>query len=321
MATSSGNTLKMMTVDMGADELKPALTTEFGTARKEYAPIWPNFMNKMDINEFMTEFTQVGGFGDIPLLDEGDYINFQKPDLGNKARMQPERRQLAFAITYQDKRYSKVDKVKRAMTKMARAERRTTERVAHVPLNMGFSSTYRPMIDGYPLFNRLTDGGHVRLNGAITANRPPTDVDLDQATLEDAVTAFMGLTDEDGTPISIPPKYLVVHFSNLINAKRILGSTVAYNTTGGRPSASYQGTKNVLADFNLTIISSPFLTDPDAWFLLGDKDEVDIYMITNEAVTDRTFTDPWNEDVIYSISFSNIAGAVSDIATYGTSGG
>lgn len=312
----------MMTTDMGADELKPALSKMFGDNRKLWPTTYVKYMTKMNSTEFFEEFTQSGGFQDVPLLDEGDLINVSKPDLGDKYRLQPERRQLAFAITQLDKKFNKVDKVARAMKKLSIACGRTTERVAAAVFNYGFNSTMRPMTDGQPLFSTA----HIRLNGATASNRPGTDVDLSMPSLEDAITNFRLLIDQDGTPINISPKYLLVHPYNEINAKRILRSQ-NYFTNGagtdpnpGAPNAAYLGVANVASEYQLEIIVNPFLTSPEAWFLLGSQDDTELKMVENEPCTDRSFQDPWTEDTIYSISFANIGGAISDIAAYGTLG-
>lgn len=311
----------MMTVDMGIDELKPGLSKMFGDNRTEFKPVYPTYMQKVTTSEFFEEYAQSGGFQDIPLLDEGDYMNFAKPNLGDKVRLQPERRQLAFAITKVDKQFNRVNKVERAMKRLARAQRRTDERVAAVPFNFAFDSTNRPMTDGQPLCSTA----HVRLDDSVVSNRPATDTDLNPASLEDAIVNFMQLTDHDGTPINLSPKYLLVHPQNAMNARRILGSSAYYGTAGvsgsGTPTSALLGVKNILQDFDLVIVVNVFLTDPDAWFLLADKNDTEIIYVTNEAPTDRMFEDPFTEDSVYSISFSSIAGAVSDIGVYGSPGG
>lgn len=308
--------IKAMTVDMGADAMKPMFRRYINDARKAYPTLYTQFMKEESTDQYFEEYNEIGGFGTVPLLDEGDYMNFALPDIGNKTRVQPERRQLAFGITYQDKKFNKIDKVRRYTEKLGKAFKKQKERTAIYLFNQGFSTNYL-LNDNQPLFSTA----HVLSNGETYANRPAADVDLNMATLEAAITSFLLLKDNDGTPIQVMPKYLLVHPSNFINAKRLLESTDYYGQAAGVPNGSFRGVRNVVADMNLTIISHPFLEDEDAWFLLPDKSEHELVLLENEKLHDRTFTDDYTEDIIYSMAEANVAAPLTAIGVWGTSGG
>lgn len=313
MATTS--TVKMMTTDMGIDAMRAIPRKFINDTRKEHAPIWSTYMRKVDTNEYYIEYFEFGGFGDIPLKDEGDYINVATPDTGDIARIQPEVRQLAFAITKEDRKYNRINKVERASKMLARAARRTVEKIAAYPLNVATSSV-RVTTDGNP----LVYNAHVLLNGSTYSNAGGG-VDLSISTLETALVAFSTMIDNDGTYIDLRPKYLVVSPYDAPNARRILRAQNYWTPSAGLPSAADTGVPNAtVQDANLILVVNPYLTDPDAWFLLADKGDHELVLVENEAFNDRSFVDPYTSDYVYSVEFANIAAAPNPVGIYGATG-
>lgn len=324
MAAGSGG--KMLTTDMGIDALRTMKRQWVNQDRREHPPIWKQYMRKIDSDEFMEEFTEMGGFGDIPLKDEGDDLNFAKPDTGNITRIQPDVRQLAFAATKQDRRFNKIGKIERASKALARAARRTMEKLAAVPFNLGWSST-RLGSDGVALFSTA----HVRADGSTAANTPTTQVDLTSETLEAALAQFALMTDNDGTYIDVKPAVLLVHTSNEANALRITGaqnywlgglsgSTPPQQNTW-IPNAANTGVPNsYIRRYNLEVVASPYLTDTDAWFLLAPKSEHGVLIVENQAFEDRSFVDMYNQDYCYSVEFAWATGHVTDVGVWGSQG-
>lgn len=312
---ASVGTVKMLTTDMGIDALKVAARMYVNDERTEIKPIWPNFMRKKTFNEYIIEYGENGGFGDIPLKDEGDYINFGLMDMGDLATIQPEVRQLAFAITKQDRKYNKIGKVERASKMLARAARRTMERIAAYPLNVA-TSTVRRTIDQLA----LVSSSHVMINGTVVSNNGGA-VDLAPATLEAALIAWSKLQDNDGTFISLMPEFLVVPPDLAPIARRILRSQNYPVMTSGVPSGADTGVPNAtILDAGLTLVVDPYLTDTNAWFLLAPKSQHELQMYENEAFNDRSFVDPYTEDYVYSVEFSNIAAAADWKGIYGAQG-
>lgn len=310
MATAGG--FIMMTTDMGIDALRKIPRRYVNENLKATPTKYTIYMNEETTDEFMLEWEEMGGFGDIPMRDEGDYLNFARPDVGNIVRIQPEVRQLAFAITERDRRFNKTNKVKRASEKLAQASRRTMERLAAAPLNEGFAST-RLGADGQPLFS----DSHVLLDGSTFDNKAT--VDLTTATLEDALVVFSLMRDNDGTQIDLDPKYLVVHPAEYPNALRILNAQHYY--TGGVPSAADTGVPNkYIQSFNLILVKNPYLTDTDAWFLLADKSNHGLVMVINEKFHDKSFVDEYTDDYIYSVQFAAIAAHTTWFGAYGSTG-
>jgi len=310
----------MLTTDMGVDELRAFNRKVINENRQEQAPVWQTYMRKETTNEYFQEYMEFGGFGLVPKKDEGDYLNFATPDIGDLARITPEGRQLAYAITREDKRFNRVQKVERATKMLARAARKTVEMIAAFPLNQGFSNTLRVTMDNVALFS----ASHVLLNAASASNLG-TATDLAIASLEEGIVNFTLQKDNDGTYINIKPKYLVVHPANAPNARRVLRATnywTATSTSNSLPdTVADRGIPNAtVQDAGLILVVNPYLTDQDAWYLIADKSEHELVLIENEAFNDRSFVDPYTEDYVYSVRFANIAAAPNWMGLFGNAG-
>lgn len=104
-----------------------------------------------------------------------------------------------------------------------------------------------------------------------------TDSALSVASLSKAVTMFADQVDEDGNPLNIQPKYLLVPPSLKMPAREILGSPMLLAT--GATAARRIPTYNPLAEEDIEILCSPWLSNPrlpghseTAWYLFADKE-------------------------------------------------
>ncbi len=193
---------------------------------------------------------------------------------------------------------------------LGKSARWTAELWGHDVLNFGFTTTRYTTRDGKALF--ATDHTVEGL-GTTLANRPVTDVDLSAGALEAAITSYNGITDERGMPIESAPSVLVVHPANEMNAKRLLNSM---QTPGGNLNDI-----NVIRDSNLRLVVTPYLTDPDAWFLLADKDETDLRFYWREVPDTKTWDDDAADAVYHRIRMRLSVGVGDWRHTYGSSGG
>ncbi|MDI6760924.1 MAG: hypothetical protein QMD05_08855 [Candidatus Brocadiaceae bacterium] len=111
--------------------------------------------------------------------------------------------------------------------------------------------------DGVPLCS--TAHNLFGYGGGTVANRPTTDVDLSVTTLRTAFQQFMQFKNEQGFYISRTPGTLLVHPNEYFNALEIIKSA-------GRPDTADRA-DNVVPPTR--ILTSAYLTDTDAWFLLS----------------------------------------------------
>jgi len=114
--------------------------------------------------------------------------------------------------------------------------------------------------------------------------REGTDTALSGDSLALAVQLFLDQVDADGQPINISPKFLLVPTGLKMTARELLNSTfyIATGTAEQRRIPTY----NALADEDLEVVSSPYLSNANypgassvAWYLFADPAVVDTFEI------------------------------------------
>ena len=108
---------------------------------------------------------------------------------------------------------------------------------------------------------------------------------------------------------------LVVHSSQRRLAKELIGSELKPNTTDNN--------LNALRDEGLIIVSSPHLTDTDAWFLTASPIETGLRIIqrtgieTKAAGPDVGFT---SDSILYKSRYREELGVTHPYGVYGSPG-
>lgn len=94
--------------------------------------------------------------------------------------------------------------------------------------------------------------------------------DLNYATLQSAVTQIMTWKSLSGSYIEYSPKYLMVHPKNALLAEVLLASP--YTPVSANHAINPLHNKKM---FSGGVIVNPFLSNPDAWFILTDTENDD----------------------------------------------
>jgi len=217
-------------------------------------------------NRAYIEDVNMAGFGTLLEKPEGGRVIYQDPLQGNPKRYTFSTYGLGFRITQEmmeDDLYGIVgNKFSRAL---GRSVRHNFEVVAHSILNNAFNPLFYGFEAGIPLVSTL----HGNLRGGTQSNRPAVDADLSLTTLQAAVEAFHGWTDESGLQIADSPRYLVTGVSNMWVAGVLLGATLL-------PGGNFND-PNIIKNLGLTHIISHYITDPDAWFLLSSDHDMNYF--------------------------------------------
>lgn len=111
------------------------------------------------------------------------------------------------------------------------------------------------------------------------------DTALSVSAVGTAVQMFMDQVDGDSQPINIAPKFLVVPTALKMTGSEILNSTMLL-AVGGTDKSIRNMTYNAIADEDLTLLSSPYLSNSNytgysslAYYLWGDPAVVDTFEI------------------------------------------
>ncbi len=114
----------------------------------------------------------------------------------------------------------------------------------------------------------LCSASHPTLAGT-SSNLASTPADLDPTSLQQATIELEATTDEQGLLVFLQPKYLLVPKEERFNAYQLLKSS-------GLPGTA-DNDVNSLVDIGLSPIVWRYLTDPDAWFIIGSTTDIHWY--------------------------------------------
>lgn len=263
---------------------------------------------------------------DMPLLQqvsEGEDYSFEAPAQGANKTLRPVKYGLGFSISEEAVDDGKFNFIADAISKLAKSARESQEIQAMNIFNNGFTS--ETTADGVALFSTA----HTLPSGGSLRNRLSSDADLSNSSLEqmliDFETQYVG---DSGIIYRMVPKYLVVHPTNKRLAMELIGSELRATTAVTGTGAAGDGITNVnnmnsLKEDNLVVISSPHLTDTDAWFLQSAPQDTGLRVIsrkpieTKAAGADVGFV---NDSILYKCRYREKIGAIHPYGSFGTTG-
>lgn len=216
---------------------------------------------------------------------------------------------LGFVISEEMREDAKYPQILNLAQELGRSSYWTTELYGHDVYNNGFTTAKYVGRDGLALFSTAHP---VQGTGGTIGNRPAVDTDLSEAALQAAIQSFEMQLNERGMPILTRPSRLLTHPTERFNAQRLLN-------TAQRPGTNNNDI-NVLAGENISVISDPWLTDPDAWFLLGAPNEVDVRFYWRKRPDTKTWDDDNADATFHKIKQRHSTGFADWRGTYGSPG-
>jgi hypothetical protein len=137
--------------------------------------------------------------------------------------------------------------------------------------------------------------------------------DLSYSALAEAEQIFRQFKDERGKRLLIKPRVLLVSESDRHNALEIVQSPYKANTANNNINA-------LGVDGGLTVISSPYLTDSDAWFLLADPMDHGLRIIDRQKMSTKTSEDVLAGVLYYKCEYRQALGCDEWRGIVGTAG-
>jgi hypothetical protein len=242
-------------------ELLPGLNALFGLEYKRYGEEHKEIYETETSDRSFEEETKLSGFSAAPVKNEGSAISYDNAQEAWTARYNHETIAMGFSITEEAMEDNLYDSLSGRYTKaLARAMAYTKQVKAAAILNNGFNSavTYG---DGQPLFSTA----HPLVSGGTNSNRPSTNADLNETSLEAAVIQIAGWTDERGLLIAAKPRKLIVPPALQFVATRLLETNLRVGTTDNDINA-LKNNGSVPEGYTI----NHWLTDTNAWFLTTD---------------------------------------------------
>jgi hypothetical protein len=208
------------------------------------------------------EETKLSGFSAAPVKNEGSAIAYDNAQEAFTARYNHETIALGFSITEEAVEDNLYDSLSARYTKgLARAMAYTKQVKAASVLNNGFTGGVYAGGDGVALFSTA----HPLISGGTNSNRPSTNSDLNETSLENAVIQIAAWTDERGLLIAAKPRKLVVPPALQFVATRLLETNLRVGTADNDINA-LKNNGSIPEGYTI----NHYLTDTNAWFLCTD---------------------------------------------------
>ena len=242
-------------------ELLPGLNALFGLQYATYGEEHKEIYETEKSERSFEEETKLSGFSAAPVKNEGSAIAYDNAQEAFTARYNHETIALGFSITEEAVEDNLYDSLSARYTKgLARAMAYTKQVKAASVLNNGFSNAYAGG-DGVALFSTA----HPLVSGGTNSNRPSTNADLNETSLENAVIQIAAWTDERGLLIAAKPRKLVVPPALQFVATRLLETNLRVGTADNDINA-LKNNGSIPEGYTI----NHYLTDTNAWFLCTD---------------------------------------------------
>ncbi len=201
--------------------------------------------------------TTIASFGAVPKKPEGTNVAYDEMAQGYDKKYQPDTYELAFTTSKEALDDEQEDTVSDAARALGNSMT-FTYNTDHAGLyNDGFTST-----TGSPDAAVLFSTAHPLIGGGNGSNTLATAADLSVQSMRDLLNVIADTVDDAGKLLHWRPRVLLVPQELSWLAKELVRSTE-------RPDTSDRAI-NAFSDDDLRVVVWPYLTDPDAWFLLGE---------------------------------------------------
>lgn len=305
--------------DLYGEDMLPALEELF---RSELATHPSRRETLFDIKSTDSDIWQATELHDMPLMkqvSEGEDYSFEAPAQGASKTLKPVKYGLGFSISEEAVDDGKFAFIADAIKKMAKSARESQEIQAMNIFNNGF--TTETTADGVAVFSTA----HTMPSGGVIRNKLSSDADLSVTSLEqmliDFETQFVG---DSGIINLIRPKYLVVHPNNKRLAMELIGSELkATVVTQGTDGVTSVNNMNSLKQDGLIVVSSPHLTDVDAWFLTASPSETGLRVISRKPIETKAASPDAgfkNDSILYKTRYREKIGVTHANGIFGTTG-
>jgi hypothetical protein len=257
------------------DNLDRTVYTLLSKEWKERKKIWTQVYDQKTSKKRSEQVMTVTGVGDIPEKPEG------QPFTSDIIRKGYEREFLhtefgnMFEVTQTALEDDRTDVLAGHAKWFMFAARVVQEKRAHLLFNNGFTSETSP--DGASIFNTA----HNLKGGGTARNRPATDANLSWSSLQTALIDWHTDQKFEAGQFIMPTENLLLFVppALMLTADRIVNSKQL-------PGSADNDRNSINALYNIKVLSSPYLTDSNNWFLLSDqKDEHGFCSYTRVAMT------------------------------------
>jgi len=233
---------------------------------------------------------KVAGLGTFVLKAEGSPITYDDPVQGPRRRITHSTYALGFRCTEEmmdDDQHGIVSQMPKDLGDSLRDHQ---EQVAAQIWNLAFVATSFTTMDA----QALCADTHVELRtGNTVSNELTPGVALSHDGIESMLIQIHTTNNDQGRPISLTPKKLIVHPNNFYNARRLLEST--------QQPGSTENDINTLNRLGVEIVSYRYLTNTAPWFIQSDEHKL-IWYNRKKPKMDSS-TDAQTKDKLFDLRY------------------
>jgi phage major head subunit gpT-like protein len=238
---------------------------------------------------------------------EGSEYSFKRAKQGASKTLSMKKMGLGVSISEEAVDDGKFDLIGDMIRKLARSGQETQEVDAMNIFNNGFSA--ETTADGVAVFSTA----HTLPSGLTFRNRLSTDADLSATSLDTMLTDFeTQFYGDTGIYYKIQPKVLLVHSSQRRYAQELVGSEL-------KPDSA-DNNSNSLKGEGLMVVSSPHLTDTDAWYLCAAPSETGLRIISRKPIETKSWVDEYTDSILYRSRYREKIGVTHPYGLFASSG-
>jgi phage major head subunit gpT-like protein len=245
----------------------PALDEVIFHRFTQHPPQYTKIFRVLDSNRSIEQTSDMADLGTFVEIPEGGDMRYDFAKQGFDKTYTHAQFGLGYKVSrimVDDDRFGVIKKLAGSL---GRSARETIELHAAADLNNGFSTNG---LDGVPLFSSshplIKSGGTENNTLAVAA-------DLDIPSLELALTDFRTLVDPTGKKIRLIPELLVIPPQLEFVAAEMLKGSMRSDTANNTVNA-FKNRVGISAFDNVMVYE--YLTDPDAWFIRGPKEDTEL---------------------------------------------
>ncbi len=289
----------------------PFLEMVFHEDYAEFPELWSQVFTVEPTSRMQDELTSVTGLGLMQEIGEGDTFPTDRflPGYAKQFRSQ------WFAILVEMSKLIIEDDTDGVFNRVPRAISRTVKVTKETffwnIINNGLTTIGTELSsDGVAIFH----AAHPYVDPLAGTASNYAAADLSETALETALTSFFDQNDHRGKPIVVSAAKLWVSSTNIWEASRILDNPQRAGTADRDISAISKVAPAVTYDW------SPYITDPDSWFLFADKASHGLTAKMRQDVELEHDVDFRTKTAMTTADMRFTGGAGDWIGTYGSSG-
>lgn len=255
----------------------PFLKTVVESGRKK-RPEWFTDVFRMETTDRPHEqYTTIAKFGTVVETDEGSAVTYDVALQGFDKTLTPLQYSLGFKVSRLAFDDDRIGPLKSMASDLGWSWTESRNILAGDVFNNGFDSSFTGA-DGVELFSTA----HVHEDGSTFRNELATSADFAITSLRTAFVDFRNFRDGRGKRLNLVPEIILSADDLYWDIAEVLQST-------DRPDTAERA-KNVTPDYLgqgklMKQMSTNYLTDTDAWFLIGPKEDHGLIVLDREKFT------------------------------------